>query len=83
MEKYEILYHDRHTEVVDHDTVDTIITDLEMFERTDISQIHLLKDDGDFETVWTEEEGLFVTGFGFPTRDDYDEDEEYDEEEDF
>lgn len=83
MEKYEILYHDRHTEVVDRDTVDTIITDLEMFERTDINQIHLLKDDGDFETVWTEEEGLFVPGFGFPTRDDYDEDEEYDEEEDF
>lgn len=78
MEKYEILYHDRHTEVVDRDTVDTIINDLEMFERTDISQIHLLKDDGDFETVWTEEEGLFVTGFGFPTRDDYDEDEEED-----
>lgn len=78
MEKYEILYHDRHTEVVDRDTVDTIITDLEMFERTDISQIHLLKDDGDFDTVWTEEEGLFVTGFGFPTRDDYDEDEDED-----
>jgi putative heme iron utilization protein len=78
MEKYEILYHDRHTEVVDRDTIDTIITDLETFKRTDISQIHLLKDDGDFETVWTEEEGLFVSGFGFPTRDDYDEDEEED-----
>ena len=78
MEKYEILYHDRRTEIVDHDTVDDIITELEMFERTDISQIHLLKDNGDFDTVWTEEEGLFVDGFGLPTRDDYDDD--YDDE---
>lgn len=77
MEKYEILYHDRRTEIVDHDTVDNIITELEMFERTDVSQIHLLKDNGDFDTVWTEEEGLFVDGFGLPTRDDdYDEDED-------
>jgi hypothetical protein len=84
MKQYEILYHDRRTEIVDHDTVDDIITELEMFERTDISQIHLLKDDGDFDTIWTEEEGLFVDGFGFPTRDDYDEDEyEYEDEDDY
>lgn len=70
MEKYEILYHDRRTEIVDHDTVDNIINELEMFERTDVSQIHLLKDDGDFDTIWTEEEGLFVDGFGFDTEDD-------------
>lgn len=81
MEKYEILYHDRRTEIVDHDTVDNIITELEMFERTDVSQIHLLKDNGDFDTVWTEEEGLFVDGFGLPTRDD-DYDDDYDEDED-
>jgi putative heme iron utilization protein len=72
--KYEILFTDRHTEIVDHDTVDQMINELEMFERFDVSQIHLLKDDGDFDTIWTEEEGLFVDGFGFPTRDDEDED---------
>lgn len=82
MKQYEILYHDRRTEIVDHDTVDKIITELELFERTDVSQIHLLKDDGDFDTIWTEEEGLFVGGFGFPTRDDdYDEDEDEDSNE--
>jgi hypothetical protein len=63
MEKYEILYHDRRTEIVDHDTVDNIINELELFERDDVSQIHLLKDDGDFDTIWTEEEGLFVDEF--------------------
>lgn len=68
--KYEILYSDKHVEIVDFETVDKIIEELEMFERTDISQIHLLKEDGDFETIWTEEEGLFVEDFGFSTRDD-------------
>lgn len=63
MEKYEILYNDRRTEIVDHDTVDNIINELELFERDDVSQIHLLKDDGDFDTIWTEEEGLFVDEF--------------------
>ena len=78
MEKYEVLYTDRHVEIVDRDTVDNLITELEMFERWDISQIHLLKDDGDFDTIWTEEEGLFVSDFGFPGKDD-----DNDEEEDF
>ena len=73
MKKYEVLFTDKHTEIVDHDTVDQMITDLELFERTDVSQIHLLKDDGDFETIWTEEEGLFVRDFGFD--DDEDDDE--------
>jgi hypothetical protein len=72
--KYEVIFTDRHTEILDHDTVDQMINELEMFERFDVSQIHLLKDDGDFDTIWTEEEGLFVDGFGFPTRDDEDED---------
>jgi hypothetical protein len=70
MEKYEILYHDRRTEIVDHDTVDNIIDELESFERDDVCQIHLLKNDGDFDTIWTEEEGLFVDEFGFDTEDD-------------
>ena len=58
--KYEILYSDRHTEIVDQETMEQIVEELEMFERFDVSQIHLLKDDGDFDTIWTEEEGLFV-----------------------
>ena len=74
MKKYEILYSDRRTEIVDEGTVDEMINELESFERTDVSQIHLLKDDGDFDTIWTEEEGLFVKDFGF---DDEDEEEEY------
>ena len=58
--KYEILYFDRHTEIVDQETMEQIVEELEMFERFDVSQIHLLKDDGDFDTIWTEEEGLFI-----------------------
>jgi hypothetical protein len=30
-----------------------------------VCQIHLLKNDGDFDTIWTEEEGLFVDEFWF------------------
>jgi hypothetical protein len=76
MKKYEVLFTDRHTEIMDHDTVDKLIDELEMFERFDVSQIHLLKDDGDFETVWTEEEGLLGRDFGYDTRDDVDEDDD-------
>lgn len=70
MKQYEVIYSDKHTEVVDEKTVDQMINELEMFERTDVSQIHLLKDDGDFDTIWTDEEGLFVRDFGFDVEDD-------------
>ena len=63
MGMYEVLFNDRHTEIVDRDTVDTMIDELELFERDDVSQIHLLKDDGDFETIWTEEEGLLMRDY--------------------
>ncbi len=56
--KYEVLYTDRHTEIVDRDTVETMIDQLELFERWDVSQIHRLKKNGDFDSVWTEEEGI-------------------------
>ena len=79
MKQYEVIYHDRHSEIVDHETVDQIIDELEMFERDDVSQIHLLKDDGDFETIWTEEEGLFVRDFRYDTRDDIDEDDDWED----
>lgn len=80
MKKYEVIFTDRHTEILDHDTVDKMIDELEMFERDDVSQIHLLKDDGDFDTIWTEEEGLFVSDFGYD--DIYDEDEDFEDEDD-
>ena len=63
MKQYEVIYNDRHTEIVDFDTVDKMIDELELFERDDVCQIHLLKDDGDFETVWTEEEGLLMRDY--------------------
>ncbi len=77
MKKYEVLYTNRKVEVVDFETVDKLIDELEMFERFDVSQIHELEDNGELgETIWTEEEGLFVRGFGYDTRDDDDEDED-------
>lgn len=76
MNKYEVIFTNKHTEILDHDTVDKMIDELEMFERFDVSQIHLLKDNGDFDTIWTEEEGLFVHDFGFDTRDDIDDEGE-------
>ena len=61
MKQYEILFTDRHVEVVDRDTMEEIVDELELFERWDVSQIHELEDNGDLgETIWTEEEGLFV-----------------------
>ncbi len=76
MKKYEVLFTDRHIEIMDYDTVDNLITELEMFERWDVSQIHELEDNGEIgETIWTEEEGLFVRDFGFDDEDE--EDDEY------
>lgn len=60
--KYEVLYMDRHTEIVDSETMEDIVYELESFERDDVSQIHELNDDGSLgKTIWTEEEGLFVS----------------------
>ena len=74
MKKYEVLFNDRHTEIMDRDTVDEMITELELFERTDVSQIHELKDNNTLgKTIWTEEEGLFVRDLGFDDDDDSDE----------
>lgn len=71
--KYEILYLDKHTEIVDEQTVDTMINELEMFERTDVNQIHELEEDGTLgRTIWTEEEGLFVSDFDLPCKEDDD-----------
>jgi hypothetical protein len=59
--KYEILYFDRHTEIVDRETMEQLVDELEMFERTDVSQIHRIYNNGKLgKTIWTEEEGLRV-----------------------
>jgi hypothetical protein len=64
MKKYEILFNDRHTEIVDHETMENLVYELESFERTDVSQIHEYDEsnpDEIGETIWTEEEGLFIS----------------------
>ena len=61
MKKFEVLYTDRHVEIVDSDTVETLINELELFERWDVSQIHELNKNGSLgRTIWTEEEGIKV-----------------------
>lgn len=89
MKQYEILYSDRHTETVDHKTMEDLVYELESFERDDVSQIHELNDDGSLgETIWTEEEGLFIS-YGklsvlddedFVDEDNFDDDDEEDDE---
>lgn len=58
--KYEILYSDRHTEIVDEDTMNQLVDELESFTRDDVLQIHRIYSNGKLgKTIWTEEEGLF------------------------
>jgi hypothetical protein len=88
MKQYEILYSDRHTEVVNHKTMEDLVYELESFERDDVSQIHELKEDGSLgETIWTEEEGLSISYGKLSVLDDedfVDEDNFYnDDEEDY
>ena len=59
--KYKILYLDRHSEIVDRETMEDIVDALELFERWDVSQIHRIYKNGKLgTTIWTEEEGLIV-----------------------
>ena len=63
MKKYEILYTNGKVEIVDHDTMESLVYDLESFERDDVSQIHVYNEKNPSKvgkTIWTEEEGLFV-----------------------
>ena len=64
MKKYEILYTDGKVEIVDQETMENLVYELESFERDDVSQIHENKKKNTDEvgkTIWTEEEGLFVS----------------------
>ena len=58
--RYEILYSDRHTEIVDEKTMSQLVDELESFTRDDVLQIHRIYSNGKLgKTIWTEEEGLF------------------------
>ena len=64
MKKYEILYTNGNVEIVDQDTMENLVYELESFERDDVSQIHEYDEtnpDKVGKTIWTEEEGLFVS----------------------
>jgi hypothetical protein len=61
---YEILFRNRNVEVMNYEQTSDLVDKLEMFERDDVSQIHLIKKSGELgKTIWTEEEGLFVRNF--------------------
>ena len=63
MKKYEILYTNGKVEIVDQETMENLVYELESFERDDVSQIHVYKEKNTGKvgkTIWTEEEGLFV-----------------------
>jgi hypothetical protein len=61
---YEILFRNRNVEVMNYDQTSNLVDELEMFERDDVCQIHLLQKSGKLgKTIWTEEEGLFVRNF--------------------
>ena len=61
---FEILYLDKHTEIMNKEDTSKLVDELEMFERTDVSQIHRICKSGKLgKTIWTEEEGLFVRDF--------------------
>ena len=64
MKKYEIIYTNDKVEIVDQDTIENLVHELESFERDDVSQIHEYDEknqDKVGKTIWTEEEGLFVS----------------------
>jgi hypothetical protein len=61
MKKYEIMFKNGKIEVVDFDTMEDLVYELESFERDDVNMIDELDDNGEcVKRIWTEEEGLFV-----------------------
>jgi hypothetical protein len=62
--RYEILYLDRHVEIVDRETMEQLVNELECCGRDDVSQIHRIYKSGKLgKTIWTEEEGVFDWNF--------------------
>ena len=61
---FEILYNDKHTEIMNYDDTSKLVDELESFERDDVNMIHRILKSGKLgKTIWTEEEGLFVRDF--------------------
>ena len=61
---FEILYSDKHTEIMNYDETSKLVDELESFERDDVDMIHRIYKSGKLgRTIWTEEEGLFVRDF--------------------
>ena len=61
MKKYEIMFKNGKIEVVDFDTMEDLVYELESFERDDVNMIDELDNNGKcVKRIWTEEEGLFV-----------------------
>ena len=61
---FEILYSDKHTEIMNYDETSKLVDELESFERDDVDMIHRIYKSGKLgRTIWTEEEGLFVRNF--------------------
>ena len=61
---FEILYNDKHTEIMNYDDTSKLVDELESFERDDVVMIHRIYKSGKLgKTIWTEEEGLFVRDF--------------------
>lgn len=58
---FEIVYSNHTSQIVDGPTAAEIIDGLEAFDRDDVLHVKLVKKNGDFDTIWTEEEGLFVS----------------------
>ena len=57
MKKYEILYTNGKVEIVDQETMENLVYELESFERDDVSQIHEYDEKNTDEvgkTIWTE-----------------------------
>lgn len=61
---FEILYNDKHTEIMNYDETSKLVDELESFERDDVDMIHRIYKSGKLgRTIWTEEEGLLVSDF--------------------
>lgn len=61
---FEILFTDKHVEIMNYEDTSKLVDELELSERWDVCQIHRIYKNGKLgKTIWTEEEGLFVRDF--------------------
>jgi hypothetical protein len=61
---YEILFMDRHVEIMNYDQTSKLVDELNMGDRDDVCQIHRLQKSGKLgKTIYTEEVGLFDYNF--------------------